>query len=111
MQFPRPLEKRAATYALVNTVGNFAQIYSPYLYNKSTGPRYLPAMGANIAFVFVSICFATTLWFCLKRENRKLDTAEAQNMNDVGNPKGGDEIIQAGPGGILALNSGFRYIL
>jgi len=28
-------------------VGNFAQIYSPYLYEKESGPRYLPAMTAN----------------------------------------------------------------
>lgn len=81
------------------------------MYKADSGPRYLPAMGSNIGFVFVSICFATLLWFCLKRENRRLDALESDTYNDVENPKGGDEIVQAGPGGILALNPGFRYIL
>jgi MFS family permease len=44
---PRPVEKRAASIAIVNTVGNIAQIYSPYLYPSSNGPRYLTAMIVN----------------------------------------------------------------
>lgn len=93
-------------------VGNFAQIYSPYMYNSSYGPRYLPAMAANTVFVFLSICFATILRFSLVRENRKLEAIEAEENADAGDPKsGGEEIVQKGPGGLLVLNPGFRYAL
>ncbi len=92
-------------------VGNFAQIYAPYLYDSSTGPRYLPAMTANTVFVFASICFATVLRFCLVRENRKLEGAEAHNAEEATDPKNQEEIIQQGPGGLLRLNPGFRYTL
>ena len=110
-QVPRPLEKRAASFAFTNMVGNFAQIYSPYMYDTSTGPRYLPAMTANTVFVFTSICFATILRFCLVRENRRLDRAEGQNVITDSDPKNAEEIVQQGAGGILRLNPGFRSTL
>ncbi|ETS83455.1 hypothetical protein PFICI_05331 [Pestalotiopsis fici W106-1] len=113
---PRPLEKRAAAFAFANMVGNFAQIYSPYMYNSSTGPRYLPAMTANTVFVFASICCATVLRFCLVRENRKLDALENVQEDDGGSPEKGelekrDEIVQESRVGPLALSPGFRYTL
>ncbi|KAK6067875.1 major facilitator superfamily transporter [Seiridium cupressi] len=108
---PRPLEKRAAAFAFTNMVGNFAQIYSPYMYNSSTGPRYLPAMTANTVFVFASICCATVLRFCLVRENRKLDALETDANVENDDPKARDEIVQKGPGGLLVFNPGFRYAL
>jgi hypothetical protein len=95
-------------------VGNFAQIYSPYMYDSKTGPQYLPAMTANTIFVFVSILSATVLRFCLVRENRKLDALDAVEVEDPAErtqPKPGDEIVQEGPGGLLVLSSGFRYAL
>jgi hypothetical protein len=92
-------------------VGNFAQIYSPYMYDSSTGPRYLPAMTANTVFVFASICCATILRFCLVRENRKLEAIEAETNEENLDPKVLDEIVQKGPGGLLVFNPGFRYAL
>lgn len=59
-------------------VGNIAQVYSPYLYDSSTGPRYLPAMIANSVFTLASIGIATILYFALKRENKKLDAESAE---------------------------------
>lgn len=38
--FPRPRAKRASAYAIINSLGNIAQIWSPYLYPKSDGPKY-----------------------------------------------------------------------
>ncbi|KAI0127691.1 major facilitator superfamily domain-containing protein [Xylariales sp. AK1849] len=109
---PRPLEKRAAAFGIINMVGNFAQIYSPYLYDKKTGPQYLPAMIANAVFVFASVSCGTVLYFYLRRENRKLDAVETQNVEPkAGMDEKGEEIIQEGPGGLLRLNPGFRYTL
>jgi hypothetical protein len=102
-------------------VGNFAQIYSPYMYDKSTGPRYLPAMTANTVFVFASICCATVLRFCLVRENRKLDALEGgggdhDDEHGAGGEKGEldekrDEIVQDSRAGPLVFSPGFRYAL
>lgn len=38
--FARPRAKRAAAYATINSLGNIAQIWSPYLYDKKYGPKY-----------------------------------------------------------------------
>ncbi|KFY51047.1 hypothetical protein V496_08989 [Pseudogymnoascus sp. VKM F-4515 (FW-2607)] len=111
---PRPMEERAAALAFVNMVGNFAQIYSPYLYQKASKPRYLPAMIANTVFVFASISFAILLRFCLARENKKLEAIETEQTITENSEKGGmshDEIVLDGVGGLLVLNPGFRYIL
>lgn len=113
-QLPRPIEKRAAAFAIANMVGNIAQIYSPYMYNAELyGPRYIPAMICNTAFVFAGILAATLLRFCLARENAKLQAAEIAQAVDEQDPdsKHRDEIIQSAPGGLLRLNPGFRYTL
>lgn len=116
-QIPRPLEKRAAAFAFANMVGNFAQIYSPYMYDKSSGPRYLPAMTANTVFVFASVCFATALRLCLARENRGLDALEGGARREDEAEAGGDlkkhddDIVQEGRAGPLVLSHGFRYTL
>lgn len=131
---PRPVEKRAASIALVNTVGNIAQIYSPYLYPSSDGPRYLTAMIANCKSLASPLCysftdlrtacfclaciFATlTLRWCLKNENKKLATLEAQQVQGAADEveKEGveqEEIVDASArGGVLVLREGFRYVL
>ncbi|KAK6196675.1 hypothetical protein LQW54_011290 [Pestalotiopsis sp. IQ-011] len=113
---PRPLEKRAAAFAFANMVGNFAQIYSPYMYDKSSGPRYLPAMTADTVFVFASVCFATALRLCLARENRALDALEGGARREEAEAGGDlkkhdDDIVQEGRAGPLVLSYGFRYTL
>ncbi|KAI1261479.1 MFS transporter [Xylariaceae sp. FL1019] len=109
---PRPLEKRAAAFAIINVVGNLAQIYSPYLYDKKTGPQYLPAMIANTVFVFASISCATVLYYCLRRENKKLEAAEENQPEEYEDNSGKpQDIVQNGPGGTLQLSRGFRYTL
>lgn len=94
-------------------VGNFAQIYSPYMYNASLyGPRYIPAMAANTGFVVICIVTATILRLCLKNENAKLAAIEQVSREELSqNMKAGVEIIQNKPGGRLVLVPGFRYTL
>lgn len=76
---PRPVEKRAAAIAIVNTVGNLAQIYSPYLYPSSNGPRYLTAMITNSCFCLACIAATLLLRYCLVQENKKSDEGELRN--------------------------------
>ncbi|KAG6001700.1 hypothetical protein E4U21_003902 [Claviceps maximensis] len=106
---PRPLEKRSAAFAIANMVGNLAQIYSPYLYAKSSGPRYLAAMIANSVFVFASIALCVILLSCLKWENRKLERAEAAAIEAVARLTAGvgsgDSSSTAGAGGSAEISN------
>lgn len=110
---PRPIEKRAAAIALVNTVGNFAQIYSPYLYPSSDGPKYLNAMIANSCFCLGCVAVTLALRFLLKKENQKLAALEIQQTVELDSMKpAAEEIVDAGsPGGVVVFNHGFRYVL
>lgn len=110
---PRPKEKRAAAIALVNTVGNFAQIYSPYMYPKTQGPRYLAAMIANSCFCMACIVAVFGLRWYLKNQNVKLEIIETQGQAAMESEKAAaDEIVDVNaPGGLLVLNPGFRYML
>lgn len=73
----RPVEKRSAAIAIINTIGNIAQIYSPYFYLEKNGPRYTSAMVANACFCMACIFFTLTLRHYLRRENRSLVAAES----------------------------------
>lgn len=75
--FPRPRAKRAAAYATINSLGNIAQIWSPYLYPKADGPKYTKAFVTNSIMVAISITFCAILRFCLARNNRQMDMMEA----------------------------------
>jgi MFS family permease len=110
---PRPIEKRAAAIAIVNTVGNFAQIYSPYLYPTTDGPRYLTAMIANSCFCLACLAATLGLRWCLKRENAKLVQLELQQSSRLELEKITlEEIVDANArGGVVVLNPGFRYML
>jgi MFS family permease len=107
---PRPLEKRSAAIALINTVGNIAQIYSPYLYLKQNGPRYLTAMIANAMFCLACLLATLALRWLLARENAKLEVAEMTDGS--AQEKAEDiELEVVGTRGPTTLTRGFRYLL
>ncbi|TVY90080.1 MFS transporter [Lachnellula willkommii] len=113
---PRPVEKRAAAIALVNTAGNIAQIYSPYMYPESDGPKYLTAMICNAAFCVACIAVTLGLRWCLINENDKLQMLEEQSAADAADFDGmkatREEIVDVNAaGGLVVLNPGFRYAL
>ncbi|GFZ46503.1 hypothetical protein JCM24511_04750 [Saitozyma sp. JCM 24511] len=76
--FPRPRAKRAAAYATINSLGNIAQIWSPYLYDSSFGPSYTIAFVTNTIMSAVAVLFCLILRWCLARENRKMEREEAE---------------------------------
>ena len=80
---PQPVEKRAAAIALVNTVGNIAQIYSPYLYPLRDGPWYRKAFIANSGFCVACALVAVLLRVCLARENRALAAVKTGDAHDL----------------------------
>ncbi|BGP38805.1 hypothetical protein JCM10449v2_002742 [Rhodotorula kratochvilovae] len=87
--FPRPRGKRAMAYAIINSLGNIAQIWSPYLYPKDNAPGYSMAFITNSIMTAVSILFCLLLRWCLKRNNAQLDREETEAAleKDIGEDK------------------------
>ncbi|OAA56779.1 MFS transporter [Cordyceps fumosorosea ARSEF 2679] len=109
---PYPIEKRSSAFAIANMVGNIAQVYSPYMYPKSSGPRYLPAMIANSGFVLASIACCAVLYFCLRRENGLLDAAQRLEHDDAASTTSKDRVQErerVTP--VTAMDPDFRYML
>ena len=65
-------EKKAVSLSIVNVIANASYIYTPYLYPKSAGPKYVTAMGANSGFAFATIASAWAFRFWLQAANRKM---------------------------------------
>lgn len=101
--FARPRAKRAAAYAIINSLGNsksnemprldcpsllqltntprlsyiaVAQVWSPYLYDKKYSPRYRVAFATNTVMAAAAVLFCLVLRFCLARENKKMEERE-----------------------------------
>ncbi|TVY47163.1 hypothetical protein LOCC1_G002583 [Lachnellula occidentalis] len=92
-------------------------IYSPYMYPKSDGPKYLTAMICNAVFCVACIAVTLGLRWCLMNENDKLQMLEvqsaAESAADFDVVKAGrEEIVDVNAaGGLVVLNPGFRYAL
>jgi hypothetical protein len=73
-------EKKAAALSIINTVSMASFIYTPYLYPKSDGPRYLMAMTANAAMVLaVIVCvWGMRVWLQVKNRGLKRENADVR---------------------------------
>ncbi|KAJ4986961.1 vitamin H transporter [Stagonosporopsis vannaccii] len=65
-------EKKAVSLSIVNVVSMASFIYTPYLYPKTDGPKYVVAMSSNAAFAFASIAAAWVLRTWLMVQNKRL---------------------------------------
>jgi len=65
-------EKKAVSLSIVNVVSMASFIYTPYLYPKSDGPKYVIAMSSNASFSAASILAAWGLRIWLQTSNRRL---------------------------------------
>ncbi|KAF3031507.1 hypothetical protein E8E12_001738 [Didymella heteroderae] len=65
-------EKKAVSLSIVNVVSMASFIYTPYLYPKSDGPKYVIAMSSNASFAAASIIAAWVLRTWLVVQNKKL---------------------------------------
>ncbi|KAK7920152.1 MFS general substrate transporter [Apiospora marii] len=100
--FPRPLVKRSVCISFANMVGNSANIYGPYMYPASQGPRYLPGGAGTAAVALVTALLALAVRVVLARENRKLEARESTDSEGNVTMAGGDVDERA---------VGFRYVL
>ncbi|KAF2720612.1 MFS general substrate transporter [Polychaeton citri CBS 116435] len=81
LHLARPVSKRAAASALVNAIGGTSNIWASYLYYAP--PHYFAAFGALIA---CALLFAVTITFyrwLVLRENKRLDSGDAQLIAKV----------------------------
>ncbi|KAF4420506.1 major facilitator superfamily transporter [Fusarium acutatum] len=65
-------EKRACATAIVNLLSQFGNIWSPYFFPASHGPRYAMAMLLMMAFSALSIVASLLMKYLLKKDNKKL---------------------------------------
>lgn len=65
-------EKRACATAIINLVGQFGNIWSPYFFDEADSPRYVQAMILMIAFSAASIVACGVMKWTLNRDNKTL---------------------------------------
>ncbi|KAF4967222.1 hypothetical protein FSARC_5201 [Fusarium sarcochroum] len=90
----QPVAKRASAIALIISVCNTPNVWTPYLYGGA--PRYLAAFTVNLVAAAGAIVIATVVRFYLKKQNWKLEN--------------GKETGKSGPTEVQKAN-GFRYML
>lgn len=65
-------EKKAVSPSIINVIAIASYIYTPYLYSKSDGPKYVLAMGASSGFAFATFTSAWVFRMWLQRANHKI---------------------------------------
>ncbi|KAF3940115.1 hypothetical protein ABW19_dt0207506 [Dactylella cylindrospora] len=115
---PRPVTKRAAALAAINAVSNASQIWTAYMYTKSSAPRYAIAMGVNCGTSLLAVVFATVLRTMLARLNKRLDRGEDVGgtglaKDDTGKALAAEQIERREAEGLPgeAAVKGFRFLI
>ncbi|KAL4795789.1 major facilitator superfamily domain-containing protein [Aspergillus venezuelensis] len=90
----QPAPKRAAGIAIIISICNTTNIWTPYLYNGA--PRYLEAFAVNLAAAVFAILMATATRIYLRKQNQKIDRGESTG--------------RSGPTAAQQA-SGYRYLL
>ncbi|KAL1873601.1 hypothetical protein VTK73DRAFT_843 [Phialemonium thermophilum] len=76
---PRTRTKRATVYALVNLLGNSANIYGSYFFPSHDAPQYLSGGIILSSFAAGGVVLAAVLGLWLRNLNKKAGEAEAQD--------------------------------
>lgn len=64
--------KNQVALAAANVCAQIGQIYGPYLWPKTDGPRYLIGFTASAGFSLLSLLLCWVMRFLLKRQNRQV---------------------------------------
>jgi MFS family permease len=65
-------EKRACATAIINVMGQFGNIWSPYFFRSGDSPRYLLAMILMMAFSLASILGCVLMKWVLRKDNKRM---------------------------------------
>lgn len=76
----RPPAKRAAAYALINSLGNSVSIWTPYTYLDKEKPYFYTGIGTCVGLIGAAGLLMTFLRFRLIRENKKLERLENEDI-------------------------------
>ncbi|RAK85160.1 pantothenate transporter [Aspergillus costaricaensis CBS 115574] len=92
LHMARPVSKRAAASALVNSIGCTSNIWASYLYYD--GPHFYAAFGTLMGSAFLLAATVTVYRWLVRRENRYLDSGDPDLIGKV--VKGGvtEEMVQ-----------------
>lgn len=74
-------EKKAVAIGIVTTVMNASFIWTPYLWPKSDGPRYIIALSSSAAFSMATAALAWLAKIIMKKRNKAL--RESDNETSV----------------------------
>ncbi|KAF1814002.1 hypothetical protein P152DRAFT_301154 [Eremomyces bilateralis CBS 781.70] len=74
-------EKRSVGLALVNSIGNIAFVYTPYLWPESDKPQFVMAMSSSLAFSAAVIVVVWIVRWNLQRENKRIKASETEAVN------------------------------
>ena len=74
-------EKRACATAIINLLSQLGNIWSPYFFPSTDGPRYIKANLLMMAFSLLSVVTCVVLRLSLQRANMKLiETGNSVNL-------------------------------
>lgn len=65
-------EKKACATAIINVIGQFGSIWSPYFFDSNEAPRYTKAMLLLMAFCALQATLCFVMKFILRKENKKI---------------------------------------
>ena len=72
-------EKRACATALINTIAQLGNIWSPYFFRPQDSPRYILAMLLMMAFSVIALCTVLFMKVVLRKDNEKLRRAAEED--------------------------------
>jgi hypothetical protein len=73
-------EKKAVAIGIVTTIMNASFIWTPYLWPKSDGPRYIIALSSSAAFSVATFLTAWVAKIVFMRRNKKLREADGETQ-------------------------------
>jgi hypothetical protein len=71
--------KRATAGGLQITIGNLGAVIGTQLYRSGDTPRYTVGHSVALAYMCLHVVVTATIWYCMRRENARRQTAEGEN--------------------------------
>ncbi|KAF9878000.1 major facilitator superfamily transporter [Colletotrichum karsti] len=111
----RPPAKRAAAYALINSLGNSVSIWTPYTYLDKESPYFFTGIGICVGLITSAAALMTLLRLILIRENKRLARLENENVQltqkELSRLEKTAQVEGVSITAARALQKGFRYTI
>lgn len=112
---PRPPAKRAAAFAFINSIGNSASIWTPFVYRDQDKPHYVPALCMNIGLLIVAALCGLTMYVILTRANKRMERLENEDTplgpKDLAKLEKTAELEGIDVAAARRLQKGYRYMI